>query len=44
MKLIAQLILIIGFIVMVGPSFVLMLLAIMFLMAIAGWNKKSDDQ
>ncbi|MEG2265806.1 hypothetical protein [Acinetobacter sp. ANC5681] len=43
MKLIAQLILIIGFIVMVGPSFVLMLLAIMFLMALAGWNK-SDDQ
>ncbi|ENW84446.1 hypothetical protein F908_00493 [Acinetobacter sp. NIPH 284] len=44
MKLIAKLILIIGFIVMVGPSFVLMLLAIMFLMALAGWDNKSDDQ
>ncbi|WP_264754483.1 hypothetical protein [Acinetobacter sp. WCHA39] len=44
MKLIAQLILVIGFIVMVGPSFVLMLLAIMFLMALAGWDNKSNDK
>lgn len=44
MKLIAQLILLVGFIIFIGPVAILGFIALWVLMALAGWDDSSDKK